>query len=240
MIFQISKTSNLDNPEGQKLYKKFFQYLEKMCKINIKCIIIQVYQINVESKEYNNFKKAYKILHTQNYVTWLKLDMIVFKKLFLINAEKYQFTVEVLEAGIKLRDGRNYFIRELLIFQIQYERIDQGKAHKFILQAIQKDIEMQSIEVREKLRGMIFVTSENYLELKTAFCNVIAKINSVANVENKERGDLRVNIYYKQKLQKNNIELVELLIEYETQWEKVYIIFRTKKIYIINAIFLYN
>ena len=43
----------------------------------------------------------------------------------------------------------------------------EGKARRFILQAIQIDKEMQSIEIREKLRGKILVTSESYLSLKT-------------------------------------------------------------------------
>ncbi|CAD8104890.1 unnamed protein product [Paramecium sonneborni] len=140
----------------------------------------------------------------------------------------------------------------------------EAKARRFIFQAIAIDKDMQSIEIREKLRGKILVTSDNYIQLKSQFCKVIAKINSVANVEGKGRDDLGVNILleaegitrrvtkeqskavrtladsiktnfqkFREQMRKyegniemvdpqlkNNTELVDLLIEYETQWEK--------------------
>ncbi|CAK58225.1 unnamed protein product (macronuclear) [Paramecium tetraurelia] len=287
---------DLDNPEGQKQCKKFLQNLEKMC---------EVYQVKVESREYrNHFSKAYKILYTQNKLCYLTeiLDSAQEGFPYLwVNSEKYSFTLEVLEAGIKLVDAfykvqhaiRHLYTNTLqespdfqrsnLILEIQYllENFDdiwvqfeklyvkelmeiEGKARRFILQAIQIDKEMQSIEIREKLRGKILVTSESYLQLKTAFCKVLAQINSVANVEGKGRDDLGVNILleaegitrrvtqeqskavrrladsikmnfkkfreqmrkYEENIEmvdpqlKNNSELVELLVEYETQWEK--------------------
>ncbi|CAD8173694.1 unnamed protein product [Paramecium octaurelia] len=149
-----------------------------------------------------------------------------------------------------------YYVKELM--QIEAE------ARRFILKAIEIDKEMISIEVREKLKGRILVTSDNYLHQKAELCKVIAQINSVANVEGKGRDDLGVNILleaegitrrvtreqsqavrnladsikmnfskfreqmrrYERNIEmvdpqlKNNQELVELLIEYETQWEK--------------------
>ena len=39
----------------------------------------------------------------------------------------------------------------------------EAKARRFILLAIEIDKEMTSIEIREKLRGKILVTSENYI-----------------------------------------------------------------------------
>lgn len=42
----------------------------------------------------------------------------------------------------------------------------EAKARRFILQAIETDKEMTSIEIREKLRGRILVTSDNYIQKK--------------------------------------------------------------------------
>jgi hypothetical protein len=39
----------------------------------------------------------------------------------------------------------------------------EAKARRFILQAIEIDKEMTTIEIREKLRGRILVTSEHYI-----------------------------------------------------------------------------
>jgi hypothetical protein len=42
----------------------------------------------------------------------------------------------------------------------------EAKARRFILMAIEIDKEMTTIEIREKLRGRILVTSENYIKKK--------------------------------------------------------------------------
>lgn len=39
----------------------------------------------------------------------------------------------------------------------------EAKARRFIFQAIAIDKDMQSIEIREKLRGKILVTSDHYI-----------------------------------------------------------------------------
>ncbi|CAD8137428.1 unnamed protein product [Paramecium pentaurelia] len=153
-------------------------------------------------------------------------------------------------------DFEKLYVKELMDIE--------AKARRFILLAIEIDKEMTSIEIREKLRGKILVTSENYIQKKEQFCKVIAQINTVANVEGKGRDDLGINILleaegitrrvtkeqssavrnladsikanfqkFREQMRKyegniemvdpqlkNNQELVDLLVEYESQWEK--------------------
>lgn len=50
----------------------------------------------------------------------------------------------------------------------------EAKARRFILYAIEIDKELTSIEIREKLRGRILVTSDTYVLKKAELCKVIA------------------------------------------------------------------
>lgn len=47
----------------------------------------------------------------------------------------------------------------------------EAKARRFILMAIEIDKELTTIEIREKLRGRILVTSENYIKRKEDVSN---------------------------------------------------------------------
>lgn len=49
----------------------------------------------------------------------------------------------------------------------------EAEARRFILKAIEIDKEMISIEVREKLKGRILVTCENYLQLKAEVTHIL-------------------------------------------------------------------
>ncbi len=67
-------------------------------------------------------------------------------------------------------------------------------ARRYISKAIQIESELTSIEIREKLKGKIFVQNDDYTNLRKKLCKVISQINSVANVEGKGRDDLSYEV----------------------------------------------
>ena len=67
-------------------------------------------------------------------------------------------------------------------------------ARRYISKAIEIESELTSIEIREKLKGKIFVQNDDYTNLRKKICKVISQINSVANVEGKGRDDLSYEV----------------------------------------------
>ena len=67
-------------------------------------------------------------------------------------------------------------------------------ARRHISKAIEIEGELNSIEIREKLRGRICVHNDDYERTRKSLCKVISVINSVANIEGKGRDDLSYDI----------------------------------------------
>jgi len=63
--------------------------------------------------------------------------------------------------------------------------IIETDARKQIARAIEIEKEIQSIEIREKLKGHILVNNEDYHSLRRQLVKIISQINSVANFEGK-------------------------------------------------------
>jgi len=67
-------------------------------------------------------------------------------------------------------------------------------ARSRIVKAIDLEKEIQSFEIRERLKGKVVLNSEPYNELRRKFVELCGNINSVANPEGKGRDDLTVDI----------------------------------------------
>ncbi len=143
--------------------------------------------------------------------------------------------------------------------------IIEKKARRLISDGILLEKELQTIEIREKMKGKILLTTDDsYNSLRKKLVNMISQINSVANTEGKGRDDLQLEILlesegiirriskeqskavrllaekirnsfmnirlllrkYDENIEmvdpqlKNNVDLKEVLLEYEKNWEK--------------------
>ncbi len=67
-------------------------------------------------------------------------------------------------------------------------------ARSRIVKAIDLEKEIQSFEIRERLKGKVVLNCEAYNELRRKFVELCGNINSVANPEGKGRDDLTVEI----------------------------------------------
>lgn len=72
--------------------------------------------------------------------------------------------------------------------------IIETDARKLIARAIEIEKELQSIEIREKLKGHILLDKEDYLGLRRQLVKIVSEINAVANFEGKGRDDLGFEI----------------------------------------------
>lgn len=70
----------------------------------------------------------------------------------------------------------------------------ENDARRYINKAINIEKDLQSIEIREKVKGKILITNEEYINLKRKLCKIISQINAVANIEGKGRDDLSYDI----------------------------------------------
>jgi hypothetical protein len=70
----------------------------------------------------------------------------------------------------------------------------ESDARKRIVKAIALDKEISALEMRERLKGKIVLSSEVYNENRRKLVEVCCEINSVANSEGKGRDDLTVDI----------------------------------------------
>lgn len=67
-------------------------------------------------------------------------------------------------------------------------------ARRHVQEAVEIEKELLSMEIREKIKGRIFLTNGDITNLKKKLCKTICLINSVANVEGKGRDDLSYDI----------------------------------------------
>ena len=146
-------------------------------------------------------------------------------------------------------------------------------ARRFIIEAIELQKEMSSIEMQYKQRLQFLIDSKNYHNARAKLVTLIGKINSVANIEGKGRDDLTVDILiaaegisrrmssnqskcvknladkikqsfitlrnifkkYEENIEvvdpqlKNNPELVEGLMHFESAWERGKVYFLSSK-----------
>lgn len=70
----------------------------------------------------------------------------------------------------------------------------EKNARRFIQKAIDIEQELHSLEIREKVKGRIFLVNSEVTSLKRKLCKIISSINAVANVEGKGRDDLEFDI----------------------------------------------
>lgn len=141
----------------------------------------------------------------------------------------------------------------------------EKKARRLISDSILLEKEIQSIEIREKMKGKILLTiNDAYNAFRRRLTNLMAQINSVSNIEGKGRDDLELEVLleaegilrriskeqskairnlaervrnsfmsfrlllrrYDENIEmvdpqlKNNLDLIEVLQEYEKSWEK--------------------
>lgn len=67
-------------------------------------------------------------------------------------------------------------------------------ARSRIVNAIELEKQIQSFEIRERLKGKVVLNCESYNELRRKFVELCGNINSVTNPEGKGRDDLSVDI----------------------------------------------
>ena len=67
-------------------------------------------------------------------------------------------------------------------------------ARRYVQKAIDIEKELQSIEIREKIKGKKFIFNQDITNLNKKLCKIISQINSVANIEGKGRDDLQFEI----------------------------------------------
>ena len=72
----------------------------------------------------------------------------------------------------------------------------EKQARRYVLKGINVEKELESFEIREKLKGKLILNKEEYHNLRKSLCKVISEINSVANVEGKGRDDLDYQILF--------------------------------------------
>jgi len=140
----------------------------------------------------------------------------------------------------------------------------EADARRFISEAIASEMELHSLEIREKAKGRILLDFDEYHSLRERLAKQLGQLNTVANAEGKGREDLSIEILlaaegimrrvspnqskavrnlaeqirnsfmslryllrkYEQNIEivdpqlKNNPELVEALLAYESSWEK--------------------
>lgn len=72
--------------------------------------------------------------------------------------------------------------------------IIENDARRFIAKAIEIEKDLESIEIRERLKGRIMLSNPDYHNLRKKLCKTISQLNSVANFEGKGRDDLYFEI----------------------------------------------
>ncbi|KAL4464053.1 hypothetical protein ABPG74_005990 [Tetrahymena malaccensis] len=219
---------DLDSPEGQKIFRKYLNIIEKL---------IKQFSCQTACRAYREkFSKAYKILYKNGELCYLTeiLDSAQegFPYLY-VNGEKYIFSQEVLESGQNLLNSffkmshimRNAYTRtcqenlnmssyaikkeiasSLEKFDICWAKFEQlyvmelmvieTEARRYVQCAIEIEKELTSFEIREKIKGRIFISSQSqeYTNLRKTLCKYIAQMNAVANMEGKGRDDLDIEI----------------------------------------------
>ncbi|EGR33054.1 hypothetical protein IMG5_062790 [Ichthyophthirius multifiliis] len=70
----------------------------------------------------------------------------------------------------------------------------ENDARRYIQKAIEIEQELESIEIREKIKGKKFIFNQDIHNLYKKLCNIINQLNSVANIEGKGRDDLQFEV----------------------------------------------
>jgi len=170
---------------------------------------------------------------------------------------KSEISLSLEEMDLNWTKFERIYVSELMIIE--------KKARRLISDGILLEKELQTIEIREKMKGKILLTTDDsYNSLRKKLVNMISQINSVANTEGKGRDDLQLEILlesegiirriskeqskavrllaekirnsfmnirlllrkYDENIEmvdpqlKNNVDLKEVLLEYEKNWEK--------------------
>jgi len=83
---------------------------------------------------------------------------------------------------------------QLYVFELMLIEAD---ARRYITDAVEIEKDLISMEAKEKLKGKIFLDSEEYNNARKKLVKVIGQINSVANPEGTGRDDLGIQILIK-------------------------------------------
>lgn len=108
-------------------------------------------------------------------------------------------------------DFEQIYVNELMMIE--------KNARRMISDSISIEKEIQNIEIREKMRGKILLTTdETYNTMRKKLVEKIAQINSVANLEGKGRDDLNLDILLEaegilRRISKEQSKAVRLLAE---------------------------
>lgn len=70
----------------------------------------------------------------------------------------------------------------------------EADARRFITDAIEKEKELNQLEVKEKSRGVIVLDTPEFTQKRSKVIEILGKINSVANPEGMGRDDLSNDI----------------------------------------------
>ena len=70
----------------------------------------------------------------------------------------------------------------------------ESDARRYIIKAIELEKEINSFEMRERLKGKIVLNCPEYNEQREKFASIIGQINAVANTQGKGRDDLTAEI----------------------------------------------
>jgi len=130
LVLREDNKIDLDSEEGQIQCKKFLNQLERLC---------EVFQVETICRDYRRgFSKAYRVLYEEGSLCYLTeiLDSAQegFPYLY-VNAEKYLFSEEVLEAGKLLSQGFKKIqkkIREI------YNKAFEETCHGFVSSLIEE------------------------------------------------------------------------------------------------------
>jgi hypothetical protein len=92
------------------------------------------------------------------------------------------------------------------------------KARSLISKAIEAEKCLNSVEIREKMKGRILINCDDYMHLRRTLCSLVSEINQVANYYGKGRDDLDHRILCEtegilRKVTKEQSKAVRLLAE---------------------------
>jgi hypothetical protein len=70
----------------------------------------------------------------------------------------------------------------------------EADARRFIVQAIEGDKELTTVEEKEKSKGKIVIDNKEFLQCRAKLAKTLSQINSVGNPEGTGRDDLGIEI----------------------------------------------
>ncbi|EGR34760.1 hypothetical protein IMG5_002330 [Ichthyophthirius multifiliis] len=97
----------------------------------------------------------------------------------------------------QLKESLEKFDKNWTLFEKMYVNelmVIETEARRYVQNAINIQKELESLEIREKIKGKFFIYNPEYIKLQQNLCKQICLMNSVANLEGKGRDDLDFEI----------------------------------------------